>query len=459
MGGPKISRLTRLSKIILKMYFKIRLIGVFLFMCNLSYSADYFVRMGANGAKNGKNWKDAYTDLPLKLNRGSTYYIADGVYKGRSFDDAESGTERITIKKAITGTLMGCHGNLNDTTWDDSYGDGTAIFTHDSSLFSYSSVVWRFTTGYYTLDGQIGSDTSGYGFKLQNADGVFVPSGDTTNNLIFRHIEMQGDGWLSCSGSRGFQISGAADNCTLQYCYVHDYNQELVQFAGVSRNILMENCYLLRCSSGCSEKHSVMFWSRGGSDTMNVVIRNNIFENMGRGGGTGYISLGYLYSGPSSGYEIYGNIFRSVSELEGPSRLLGENGDAKTRGIKFFHNTIVGLRNNGARIAFKSNDRKNNLAYNNLFVDCETYPYIWAMDTANNSINVLEKDVFTDPSSCNYRLTKSIDIQCNDLGAPYNIDPDGNIRGKTDKVIEPGAYEFIDKPLPPAPIDVHVIFD
>ena len=454
MGRPTDTKSDRSREAFFIVSKRITAFGLLFLLCTLSYSEEYYVRMGADGAQTGKTWKDAFTDLPAKLIRGSTYYIADGVYKNRIFNDPEAGTVPIIIRKAIPGFSDTCRGNLNDSTWDDSYGVGTAIFTSDTPLFDQGQAIWQFTTGYYTIDGRVGSDTSGYGIKLLNGNSVFVPTGRTTNNLVFRYIQMQGDGWLSCTKTRGFQISGDADNCTLQYCYIYDFNQQLVQFAGLSRNILMERCYLLRASSGCSELHSVMFWSRGGSDSMNVVIRYNVFENMGSGGGTGYISLGYLYSGPSRGYEIYGNIFRSTSEMEGPSRLLGENGDAKTRGVKFFHNTIVGLRKNAARITFNSNDSSDNLAYNNLWVNCETHPHIMNMTAANNSLNNLAPNVFTDPTSGNYRLAKSVDLECKDLGYPYNRDPDGNLRG-ADKVTDAGAYEFLDISPPPKPFGLY----
>src|SRR5690606_21620262 len=85
--------------------------------------ADYCVRAGATGADDGSNWNNAYPDLPTTLERGSTYYIADGSYDGYTFNDVVSGTTLITIKKATVSD----HGGI-ETGWSDAYGDGQAIF-------------------------------------------------------------------------------------------------------------------------------------------------------------------------------------------------------------------------------------------------------------------------------------------------------------------------------------------
>jgi hypothetical protein len=63
-------------------------------------AANWYVREGAIGSGSGTDWTDAYTSLPPTLNRGDIYYIGDGTYGGYTFDDSESGTTYITIKKA-----------------------------------------------------------------------------------------------------------------------------------------------------------------------------------------------------------------------------------------------------------------------------------------------------------------------------------------------------------------------
>src|SRR5687768_13295730 len=81
-----------------------------------------YIRAGAVGARDGSDWSDAYPALPATLIRGAIYYVADGTYGGYTFDDATSGTALITIRKATVDD----HGTA--TGWQDSYGDGQAIF-------------------------------------------------------------------------------------------------------------------------------------------------------------------------------------------------------------------------------------------------------------------------------------------------------------------------------------------
>ena len=67
----------------------------------------YCVRAGATGANTGADWNNAYTVLPATLVRGATYYVASGSYGAYTYDDAESGTTVITIKKATSVTMAG----------------------------------------------------------------------------------------------------------------------------------------------------------------------------------------------------------------------------------------------------------------------------------------------------------------------------------------------------------------
>ena len=63
-------------------------------------AATHYVRAGATDAQNGSDWTSAYSALPRTLVRGDTYYIASGSYPSYAFNDAQSGTLTITVKKA-----------------------------------------------------------------------------------------------------------------------------------------------------------------------------------------------------------------------------------------------------------------------------------------------------------------------------------------------------------------------
>jgi hypothetical protein len=99
------------------------------------YPDTYYISSIGSGNKNGSDWNNAYEGLPLNLDRGATYYIAEGNYSNYTFDDVELDNEYIFIKKATInehGTNVG---------WQNDSGDGQTIF---SSL--------TFETSKYVLD-------------------------------------------------------------------------------------------------------------------------------------------------------------------------------------------------------------------------------------------------------------------------------------------------------------------
>ena len=105
------------------------------------WAADHYVRAGATGNASGSDWSNAYTALPATLQRGTTYYVASGSYPAHTFNDPESGTSLITIKKASAQD----HGT--DVGWQAGYGTGQAVFAYNL----------LFNSGYYVLDGSYGT--------------------------------------------------------------------------------------------------------------------------------------------------------------------------------------------------------------------------------------------------------------------------------------------------------------
>src|SRR3989304_6190299 len=127
---------------------------IYFVLSTSAYAASHYIRAGASGANNGSDWTNAWTVLPSTLTRGDTYYIADGSYGGYVFDDADSGSTWIYIKKATASV----HGT--ETGWDSSYGDGQAVFTAQI----------EFKTNYLEIDGVTGggpgSWETGHGIKV-----------------------------------------------------------------------------------------------------------------------------------------------------------------------------------------------------------------------------------------------------------------------------------------------------
>ena len=100
-------------------------------LVSYTFAADHYVREDATGDNSGSDWTNAFTQLPSTLVRGDTYYIADGNYGSYTFNDATAGSTYIYIKKAIIAN----HGT--DVGWNNSYGDGQAVFNHSINTIYY----------------------------------------------------------------------------------------------------------------------------------------------------------------------------------------------------------------------------------------------------------------------------------------------------------------------------------
>jgi len=103
-------------------------------------AAAYCVHSDVQGVNDVSDWNNAFTKLPDKLERGSTYYIADGNYGSYVFDDPEDGEKYIYIKKAIESD----HGT--NAGWQSRYGDGVAVFSDTNST------VWHIKYSYWVFD-------------------------------------------------------------------------------------------------------------------------------------------------------------------------------------------------------------------------------------------------------------------------------------------------------------------
>jgi hypothetical protein len=406
-------------------------------------AADYYVRAGATGNNNGTDWTHAWTALPTTLERGSTYYIASGTYAPYVFDDPESGDQFITIKKAMPDD----HGS--SVGWSDTFAGGQAVFT------ASEGPIFSFRRGYFRIDGQSGEADSGHGIKLLNpaniaahAGGscVEIPSGVVASNLTLEHLEMESGGWAGTvvpSITRAIYAAGKVGDFVLRSCYIHHAGQLWVQFADPEPNFLIENCYFSKGGSGDSNYHSVGIWIRESKPNMNIVIRNNVFQDFAAAGGTGYLSLGWRPTREtqtySSGYEIYGNIFRETSPLAGPSRAIGSNssnGGAIISNVKIFNNTFHGLKgSSGGRITL-ANPGENNFASNNIWYGCEAPPLFVNIEETSNIKNT-GNNPFVDPHSL--RLAGPLPGILIEGDA---IDPAGAVRG-ADGVWDIGAFEYV----------------
>ncbi len=430
------------------------------------FSNTYYVRQGATGSNDGSDWNNTYTELPSALIRGATYYIADGQYPPYDFDDAESGEEYITIKKAIESD----HGTGSG--WLNSYGDGQAIFTSDGPH------TWGMTHGYYIIDGQVGEKNEGHGIvvnttyvgtsyiKLIIVDPGFN-SGSTIENVVFNHIEgyhfIPEEGFGNSDGSPKSLVLEFSDtrSATIRNCYFHDTYYTASIGTARTENTTIEDSYFEN-----------VYWKEVVSDIASVrcVIRNNILKNTA---GTSVCTLR-----ESDDWEIYNNLFywtdsRFVYTNAWVGTLSHDNDpDHGCNNIKVYGNTFANYNADGQSMGFNIQYSANggNEVFNNIFYNChanlptpEGETFFVNFDHDYNLYYLVEdyrdeqdetpplvaselngqmgmEGLFIDPENGDFHLSQATGSGL-DLGISFNTDIEGNTRGE-DGVWDIGAFEY-----------------
>lgn len=414
---------------------------VFFGWAKSAWAADHYVREGASGANDGSDWTDAWTALPSTLTRGDTYYIADGSYGSYTFDDAESGTNVITVKKAIASD----HGT--ESGWASAYGDGQANFTYLS-----------FTTSYWILDGGSRNDLrNGHGFKVkQDVSGnkcIRLTGSGPLQNITLKYIEIE---YLGATGNRDDGIYGTSvNNFILQYSYLHDIATNHLLVHG-ENNLVEHNLFARSFSTATHHSQAMQLFN---SNVKNMVIRYNVFEDIS---GTASIAVAW----GTDGLDIYGNVFKQSIGYAGDGTGTGQiveisdPGEIGLSNAHIYNNSFVNLLqglNSGIRIylaASPSNYVYNNLWYNSVKASMEgitdhDYNHFYNTDIAwGTTLNGHEigstGDPFVDSANDDYRLklgTLAIDAG-KVLSAPFDIDFVGTVRPQGSGW-DIGVYEYI----------------
>ena len=425
----------------------IRLLLVLLLITPPAFAANHYVLDGGSG--DGSAWDNAWDDLPATLTRGDTYYIGDGTYVGYEFDDAESGTDIITIKKAISTD----HGT--ETGWDSAYGDGQA---------QYNGVL-RINNDYYTIDGQTGggpgSWKSGHGIKIYTASGSdSISIGNATdtgvNNIILEHLEIQGHGIDQASYQSG--IKGAYGNdesgITIGYCYIYNHFKQIIQLDHYE-DIIIEYSYLgpngdHDTYDGGNTYHGIGITFR---DNNGVDVRYNHIVDISETAIIGLVND--TTSEVATDWRIYGNLFYQTGDITiiQPFVLRIARGNTAVSGMQFHNNTIANASIWNPGISSIGSDGGGNEAYNNMYYDltCTSFTYAYTHDynyvnatTYSPSEANLQTDTgdpFTDSANADYTLNSATDDGDSTIGATYNTDMSGATRG-SDSVWDRGAFEY-----------------
>lgn len=350
------------------------------------FGANKHIRKLATGSGTGDDWINAYTDPPATLARDTIYYFADNdggaLYcaTGYKIDDAVSGTQLITWKKATEGE----HGS--SVGWNSLYGDGIADFGQPLKVCA----------NYIVLDGVTGggpNDWRGiYGFRsIANWGPSFIMLSDANggpadrvnvNNVWIKHWEIASPN--PPVAGLGTAINATAlgasfTNINLSYLHVHDIGGQNFYFINMT-GLTMEYCYVTRNETSPAMHGNVVAFNQG----KNATIRYNWFEDSV---GTGCIGF-YTGSPAMDNAQIYGNIFSHHSGFGGNygnGAIYGISAGGTTINSEFYNNTFVNLPVN---IVWFPSGSSGNTFYNNLvyqldgaapFIDA-THNWNWFAD-------------------------------------------------------------------------------
>ena len=405
------------------------------FLPGVSLGANHYVRDGATGNGSGTDWINAYPTLPSTLVRGDTYYIADGIYGGYSFDDSESGDSYIYIKKAIGSD----HGT--DTGWNSSYGDGVAEFT---SGISFSSDYWVF-------DGQVGggpgSWQSGYGFRITTSN----CGGDSklvtliyADYIDISHVDMEHCGVDNTYRQDIFYCNiadgGTTEYVTVSYCWMHEVVRVMMMTNAMS-NLLVEYNYFEHRATLPGGPHGQGISANRCGLNANNVFRYNVFTEIY---GTSAITP---KDSVQSHFYMYGNLFFNNNHSDGS---IGNTAGDTNSYMYTYNNTFVNVTwTSGIMWDSSSQHADTNFSYNNLWYNCEgtghqncIHDYNWYYGSGSHSEPHIQNGTgnpFVDMENHDYRLAIATDAGLT-LDAPYNQDMFGNRRGN-DGVWGRGAFE------------------
>jgi hypothetical protein len=413
----------------------IAVVAVLLLGANSAWAANRFVRAGAAGAGNGTDWTNAYSALPDTLVRGDTYYIAGGSYPAYTFDDPQSGTLLITIKKATAAD----HGT--DAGWQASY--GTAQATFNSTL--------RFATGNYVLDGQTRNESNwfdggSYGIRIahNNQDqNIIISGGSASSNITVKHVFVDAiyQNLPTSTTLRRYAIDtdtyGGSVATGLVFTRMYVYGSNNVWFLRTTDGTILEYSASDGVTGNSANHGEIVNLYYSGN---NAVIRYNHWRNAFlSGGGTALVAITY-----ADGMQFYGNVAQNFQVGDGA---VGFNGYYSSRN-RVYNNTFVGGKAASGTAWGSGSD---NLVFNNLWVGCAqvgiegTHDYNAFSDgnnrgEANAQVNV-PTSIFVNYAGGDLRLASDT-APGTSVSSVFGVDLTGRLRSADGKVSR-GAYDFV----------------
>jgi hypothetical protein len=203
-------------------------------------------------------------------------------------------------------------------------------------------------------------------------------------------------------------------------------------------NQTLDHCYLRN------------FGNQGHSEAIdacnvnNLTIRYNVLEDL-LNPSTTYIEPQVNGGAIPNGIYVYGNVFRAVSANEGtenPSVFSSTSGEL-VQNVYIYNNTFYGLHGSSPQQGMADTgvrgDNANSTVTvrNNIWQNCVYGPGFQSVQVQDHNMLNTGGASFVNAAAGDFHLVANTTAGVN-LGSPYNIDPDGNIRTTWSL----GAYEY-----------------
>jgi hypothetical protein len=423
------------------------------------FAADFYVRKGASGSNNGSNWTNAWKEMDQidfsSVACGDSIWIAGGTYTtGLSVSKSCTSSNPLTINRVLSTDAV----PVTAAGWNSAFDDQVVIVNGGIDIPAAS---------YVSINGRKGSvAANNYGISLQCtiSSGCIAVSGaerGNLDNISLYYIEMYGPPCVTAGncGSNaaedGLNLAPGTNKVTnllVDHNWIHrwaesvrtcNWNGAIIQYTDVDTEHLTPNEHedvifsydisnlTFRYNRVLTSPNDGMFFY--GNET-NTRIYGNVYYHSGA-------SLLYFYAGFTHNVYIYNNVFEND----------GTFGDYQP-GWLAFAGTMTGEVANNVWL---------NVDQNGACPICNHNAYsLGAPSGQSGSFSFSPGSQFvnesaSNPSAADFHLTAAgASIFANKgkaLSAPFNIDPDGNVRG-TDGGWDIGAYEYQGSggaPMPP----------
>ena len=280
---------------------KTLLIGLTLLPLTL-FGADWYVRPGGGGAKNGADWNNAWDSSSISwsaVSDGDTVWLAGGSYSGGlSVGASGSPGNPITIKRVLSTDSA----PVAAAGWSSSF-DSTVAFSDSISLPSCSYVTIDGRKPFSATVGAKGVSNAGItvSIPVSGGNGIDGATSGSLSNDIVRNVSLIGP-YTSSSGGGG--ISGinvcnsahAVTNCTFHGISIVGTGEAVR--AAAWNGVIIEYCYIADTANDGQQHEDIQY----SYPSTNCIWRYNQINNSPNDG------VFFEYGGATNFY-FYGNIY------------------------------------------------------------------------------------------------------------------------------------------------------